>query len=294
MKWILLVIFLFGINNSISAQVSNYITFDPGDTNARTFLTIDTTHYKQNKWQIGEPHKRFFTSAFSPPNVIVTDTLNPCVANDTSVFIVRMPWYVPYFATSEIAGTYLSFEYQLEKDSGSIAMFEVSIDSGLHWYNTKDILPIGFNWAYLSQKPNLSDTITGWTPFEIDVTPPHSYTYSDTSGTFLFRFTFITDSSTSGNDGWMIDDILMFYYIEGVQNLAHNNTIGLFPNPAITSLTITSTDKIAIISITNLLGQTLYTHEYNTEKAQIDVSTFASGIYFIKINGTEVKKFVKE
>ncbi len=70
--------------------------------------------------------------------------------------------------------------------------------------------------------------------------------------------------------------------------------VNVFPNPTTTELTIASSDKINQISTTNLIGQTLYTHEYNTEKVQIDVANLQTGIYFIKINNTEVTKFVKQ
>jgi hypothetical protein len=72
------------------------------------------------------------------------------------------------------------------------------------------------------------------------------------------------------------------------------NMIQLYPNPATSSLNITSTNPITQITITNLLGQTLYTQNYNTQKVQIDVADLPTGVYFIKINASEVRKFVKE
>jgi Secretion system C-terminal sorting domain len=78
-------------------------------------------------------------------------------------------------------------------------------------------------------------------------------------------------------------------------NALKANEVSIYPNPTTTSLTIQSTDQpINQIAITNLLGQTVYTHEYNTEKAELNVSTLPTGIYFIKINNTEVRKFVKQ
>jgi len=70
--------------------------------------------------------------------------------------------------------------------------------------------------------------------------------------------------------------------------------ISLYPNPATTSLTITSGENIKTVAITNLLGQTIYTHEYNTTKAEVDVAGLSMGMYLIRINGSEVRKFVKE
>ncbi len=73
-----------------------------------------------------------------------------------------------------------------------------------------------------------------------------------------------------------------------------DNTIKLYPNPGKSELNIAAIDKITSVNIKNLLGQTVYIHEYNTEKVQVDVSNLPSGIYLIKINGTEVRKFVKQ
>lgn len=79
-----------------------------------------------------------------------------------------------------------------------------------------------------------------------------------------------------------------------VVNLTKTNQCFVYPNPATTSLTITSGENIKTITITNLLGQPIYTHQYNTTKAEVDVSNLPTGIYLIRINGTEVRKFVKE
>ena len=85
------------------------------------------------------------------------------------------------------------------------------------------------------------------------------------------------------------------YHSLSINNLEKNSgAFQLYPNPATTSLTITSTEKINQITINKLIGQTVYTHEYNTEKVQVDVSGLPNGIYFVKINGSEVRKFVKE
>ena len=76
---------------------------------------------------------------------------------------------------------------------------------------------------------------------------------------------------------------------------SQGNVIIIYPNPSTNSLTITSTsDKITTVAVCNLLGQTLYTHEHNTEKVQVDVADLPSGVYLIRINGSEVRKFVKQ
>ena len=82
---------------------------------------------------------------------------------------------------------------------------------------------------------------------------------------------------------------------EGKVNTVVNTQIPLvYPNPATKELTISTSDKISSIVISNLLGQVLFSQQFNSQQVQIDVSDLPAGMYLIKINGTEVRKFVKE
>ena len=72
----------------------------------------------------------------------------------------------------------------------------------------------------------------------------------------------------------------------------------VYPNPASDVLhIILAGSNITTIAITNLLGQTMYSHEYNTSLVQVDIADLPKGIYFVKVNGPdsyrEVRKFVK-
>jgi len=71
------------------------------------------------------------------------------------------------------------------------------------------------------------------------------------------------------------------------------NKIAIYPNPSKGELTVTASYKINEVVITNLLGQTVYIHNYNAMPVQINVSKLSAGIYLIKINGSEIRKFTK-
>jgi len=84
-------------------------------------------------------------------------------------------------------------------------------------------------------------------------------------------------------------------------SLIPHNGASIFPNPTTASLTITSPSNITSISITNLLGQTVYTNQCSATKVEVDVSRLPAGMYLVRINGpsagsgqVEVKRFVKE
>ncbi len=79
-----------------------------------------------------------------------------------------------------------------------------------------------------------------------------------------------------------------------VNELAKNEHLILYPNPANTTLAISCSAAINTVAISNVIGQTIYSHNYNTDKVEVNVAGLPAGVYFVKINGTEVRKFVKE
>ena len=70
--------------------------------------------------------------------------------------------------------------------------------------------------------------------------------------------------------------------------------ISIYPNPSTLTLNITSPQPITQTTITNLLEQTVFSYHYDKQEIQIDVSNMTNGIYFVKVNGTEIRKFVKQ
>ena len=66
------------------------------------------------------------------------------------------------------------------------------------------------------------------------------------------------------------------------------------PNPVKSQLTITCANKIMTTAVTDIMGQTVYTQNHKSKQVQVDVSGLAAGVYFVKINGVEVRRFVKE
>ena len=70
--------------------------------------------------------------------------------------------------------------------------------------------------------------------------------------------------------------------------------MSIYPNPTASTLNIKSTVLINQITITNLLGQMVLKSHCQKEEAQIDVSFLPNGMYFVNLNGTEERKFLKE
>ena len=81
----------------------------------------------------------------------------------------------------------------------------------------------------------------------------------------------------------------------GIENVSQESIpIQLLPNPATKELTIKAPHDITTVSISNMVGQIVYSNYYHNEQVQVDIADLPKGMYLIKINGTEVRKFVKQ
>ena len=86
-----------------------------------------------------------------------------------------------------------------------------------------------------------------------------------------------------------------------VNTLASTALISIFPNPATSVLNVQWANMPAgngSVVINDMAGRGIYnnalTGNSNSGTTQIDVSAIPTGVYFVKVNGSEVRKFVKE
>ena len=85
----------------------------------------------------------------------------------------------------------------------------------------------------------------------------------------------------------------MVYLSLGLNSACMANELVIYPNPAGSTLNIAGI-YIKSVAINNLLGQVVYDHAYGASQVHIDIDGLPAGIYFVKVNGTEVRKFVKQ
>ena len=72
------------------------------------------------------------------------------------------------------------------------------------------------------------------------------------------------------------------------------NEINVFPNPALGSLTITATELITTVTITDIYSKQITTLHPNAKETQINLAGLPSGIYFVQVNGIITQRFVKD
>lgn len=262
-------------------------------------IVRDTVSNPNCIWQVGQPNKTVFTAAHSVPNAILTDTLNPIPANDTSIFYlkhVRTP-LIPYHYFA------LHFWYQMEGDSTDFGTIEISPDTGHSWINLLN-QDTTYQMIWFTPKPTLAGSTNGWQSFDLDMQVWASYPGFGggpfpiliTADTILFRFTYITDSSSAPHDGWMIDDFYLEDWIEGIHEIHNDNLISIFPNPTsdelrIHRIKVNDAEKVQVLNYT---GQVLYNNS-NFIGETIDTRQMANGIYLLKYSDTKyfsIKRFV--
>lgn len=71
-------------------------------------------------------------------------------------------------------------------------------------------------------------------------------------------------------------------------------TISVAPNPVHNTLCINAGGTINHVMITNMLGQEVYSGKCSTTSLIVDVSGLPGGMYLVKINGSLIRRFVKE
>ena len=293
----LFILFFSVASFSVDAQVWYSVSFD--DLTYKNFIFIDTTTYHHNIWQVGKPNKIIFTSAYSAPNSIVTDTLNPYSANDTSVFILKVPAYSlwPGSLTAWGPFLYLSFYYQLNIDTGTKIKVEVTVDTLGSWVDlTQYPLTHNLQWATGLPRPNLDSSTSGWSIFELEY--PHILSPFSIHDTILFRFTFISDSNLAHKDGWIMDDIQLAYYFEaGISQIENDNLISIYPNPSKGNIYIHSNKpniKSAEVSVYNTQGREVYKTRSVPVNSYFDLS-LPNGNYTLKYSAGDefcMKKIV--
>jgi len=107
-------------------------------------------------------------------------------------------------------------------------------------------------------------------------------------------YTGSNDRDVSGNHGYQDYWVVKFGWHTKVDDVINNKNVVIAPNPANQYISISASELITDVAITNIVGQVVFSGACNAEKVQIDVSGMSEGMYFVKVNGTEIRRFIKE
>ena len=288
-KYGILFITILLLIHTVSGQKTWHCTFNfenylncYGDT-----LWIDTVDNANNCWRIGQPDKPIFQSALSLPNAIVTglDTTYP--VKDTSSFVIlhKADMLLDYYGY-----LFLTAYYQVNSDTlTDFGTIEFSPDNGVSWINLMTdtaYLNQGY-YTWIPEKPVFSGNSGGWQSFELHITDAdHAFNlwYGDT---VLFRFTFVSDSVQTFKDGWMLDEIMIDDWYEGVADLpSQTRHISADPNPFSGKAVITASWPMSDASLYayNIFGQRVREiKNISGTKAVFDSGGLPEGLYILQL-----------
>lgn len=88
-------------------------------------------------------------------------------------------------------------------------------------------------------------------------------------------------------------DMVKYMETNEVPTVVGGHVNSVYPNPVKDKLHISAKDIITSVSISDPAGRVYYAGDSNTYEVQLDVADLPAGLYFVKINGTDVRRFVK-
>lgn len=99
--------------------------------------------------------------------------------------------------------------------------------------------------------------------------------------------------SSSGNgDNAYLDNINIQNTVLSTKDNIFNK-LKLYPNPAKDIVTIENAIPISQVEIYNISGQQLFSNTYNTTRAEVNISDYSSGVYFITVGSGDNRKVFK-
>lgn len=277
------------------------------------YLQLDESG--QSCWQIGQPQKVYFDSAFSPSRAIVTDTINSYPASDLSFFDLKIgdfnyPNWYPWSIWMEIKHKY---DTDTLCDGGYIS---VSYDNGEHFMNIihdtvyyGGVIPAGENenlygsdGTLCNGEPGFSGRSDGW------ISTWFSWHYllvksqEEIGDTMVIRFNFVSDDMDTAKEGWMIDNIKL-YTVELAGGIRNQQEMGfsVYPNPIKQTAVVELQNRCHLVEleIFSLSGQLMY-RQKDTETQMVDIqrSDLQPGVYLMKVTADKhllgVKRLVVE
>lgn len=209
---IILLVLVLLAKSGIGQEHERMIDFD-----SIGHVYIDTLN-ADNIWQVGQPQKTLFDSAFSAPNVIITDTVEFYPNLNHSEFIV----IAPNFYGGIGMDLYHRFNTDTLADYGRI---EVSYN-GVDWLAIDSTTSFSqFDFYGDQSSEGFSGTSDGWV---------QSYAYWNypPTDTLQIKFIFTSDDVQTNKEGWMIDNIYFTFDLGiGIEENETDDHYTIAPNP---------------------------------------------------------------
>lgn len=250
----------------------------------------------ENIWQVGKTYKAAFDTAYSVPNAIMTDTLNPYPINNHSSFeylITKPEWAKDRCISSIILNFIHLYNTDTLKDGGYI---DISYDRGETWANViDDTKPTDlFTYFFYDQSDTLTENNRGFSGNSTNKWNESgiSWQFNDETASeidsVIIRFNIISDDIDNNKAGWIIDNIYFLiedYCTIGINDVENEYRSFVYPNPVsdISILELPDNDFNYYVQMFNIQGKEVFSC-ISRNSIEINQNDFNSGIYFYKIS----------
>lgn len=263
--------------------------FDGADTSVWNSIFIEIGPDTGNSWQIGPPQKTIFDTASTPPNVMVTDTVNPYPKEDSS-------WFQAIFPVSFLEGVKaiqwkqkLDYEYGID---GGMIEFAFANDSV--WQNAFDNPNVynfyGFDSVNVDTLPNGELGFTGTDSSWKDIWLCFEYSWIVSNyDTFLVRFTSVSDTDNTQQEGWMIDNMMAHLtLVHTIPEIEQEVYMKVFPSPSngrvyIETRKLDEFHIIEHIEVIDIEGRTVEQYTNRPTKTFLDLGHLPNGMYVLNV-----------
>jgi len=279
------------------------ITFE-SNPNAVVSIRLDT-NIVNNIWQIGKPNKLLADSAYSIPNAIITDTINPYPVNSNSFFELNITDFNNFPSFYTWGEMILSFNHKYETDSAhDLGYIMQSYDNGVTWYGLTDVIQpywiINSTNLYNNQDTSqngvagFSGNSNQWKNVEVHwVWCMITKCFFDTC---KIRFYFSSDNVNTNKGGWIIDNIRVRGYevIGNVQDNSSYSEYMNFPNPLYENSEIEFKKPVQSIQFFNGTGKLVLQKNRISDSFNFQSYGFQKSLYIMKCVFEDGKIIVKK
>jgi len=265
--------------------------FDGADTSATNSLLIQMGNDSGNVWMVGAPQKTVFNAAYTVPNAIMTDTISAYPPSIGSQFTVAI---LPEFIWFGILAVQWmqKLDYEAGADGGLV---EFSGDGGTTWDNA---FTSPYVYSYYGFLPENQGTLADGTPvftgtdttwrnvwFCLDL----SWMWGAGMDTLLLRYSHIADSVDTGQEGWMIDNMIAaMTIIHTINEQERTAFMNLHPSPTTGPLLIDVRKQegyhvIESIELIDARGRVVQSHGLAPVKFAMDIGGNPDGLYQLRV-----------
>jgi len=300
-KRLLIILYILIYNNCSWAQtLTNYSTDNPPNQ----IKNFNITSFGQS----GSDPSNYIISWTVDQNTEITDGVASYnIISDKSgqdAILGNKPFFVPISNANNVNNNY-SMNIKLT----SCSKYQIHIDA---LDQNKNVLSASLNYVSAFQTSdfdrsqasilqfNLNYSTSGatqnfnWIANQIKLNPGFSFSPSGSNfvqftGTNIYTCSTITNRSDSLPQKLILNESINNSSTPNISNLQ------IYPNPTNDKITIDIPNVAAntTVSIINFVGQTIYSAAITTSTTIVDLSTYNSGVYLVKINSAEISKAIK-